>query len=100
MPFLQTGAPSFPRRSAVQGAVSRKLFAGALVQCDNLSKELQANIRVDWIHTPGSDLFLVFDTGYITDDTLDPRFDPQFDPQFDPGTRRTAVAKLTWLKAF
>ena len=45
---------------------------------------------------PGSDLFLVLDTGYITDDTLDPRFDPQF----DPWTRRTAVAKLTWLKAF
>ncbi|MDE2971725.1 MAG: hypothetical protein OXU35_05405, partial [Acidobacteriota bacterium] len=76
----------------VEGAVSRKLFAGAFVQWDNLSKELQANIRVDWIHTPGSDLFLVLDTGYITDDTLDPRF--------DPWTRRTAVAKLTWLKAF
>ena len=74
------------------GAVSRKLFAAALVQWDNLSKELQANIRVDWIHTPGSDLFLVLDTGYITDDTLDPRL--------DPWTRRTAVAKLTWLKAF
>ena len=60
MPFLKTGAPSFPPRSAViQGAVSRKLFAGALVQWDNLSKELQANIRVDWIHIPGSDLFLV-----------------------------------------
>ena len=74
------------------GAVSRKLFAAALVQWDSLSKELQANIRIDWIHTPGSDLFLVLDTGYITDDTLDPRF--------DPWTRRTAVAKLTWLKAF
>ncbi len=74
------------------GAVSRKLFAAALVQWDNLSKELQANIRIDWIHTPGSDLFLVLDTGYITDDNLDPRF--------DPWTRRTAVAKLTWLKAF
>ena len=73
-------------------AVSRKLFAGALVQWDSLSRELQANIRVDWIHTPGSDLFLVLDTGYITDDTLDPRL--------DPWTRRTAVAKLTWLKAF
>ena len=80
----------------LQGAVSRKLFAGVLVQWDNLSKELQANIRVDWIHTPGSDLFLVLDTGYITDDSLDPRLDLQF----DPWTRRTAVAKLTWLKAF
>ena len=73
------------------GAVSRKLFAAALVQWDSLSRELQANIRIDWIHTPGSDLFLVLDTGYITDDTLDPRL--------DPWTRRTAVAKLTWLKA-
>ena len=78
------------------GAVSRKLFAGALVQWDSLSRELQANIRIDWIHTPGSDLFLVLDTGYITGDTLDPRLDPRF----DRWTRRTAVAKLTWLKAF
>ena len=78
------------------GAVSRKLFAAALVQWDSLSSELQANVRIDWIHTPGSDLFLVLDTGYITGDTLDPRLDPQF----DPWTRRTVVAKLTWLKAF
>ena len=59
---------------------------------DSVPRELQANVRVDWIHTPGSDLFPVLDTGYITDDTLDPRF--------DPWTRRTAVAKLTWLTAF
>ena len=78
------------------GAVSRKLFASALVQWDSLSRELQANIRVDWIHTPGSDLFLVLDTGYITGESLDPRFDPRR----DRWTRRTAVAKLTWLKAF
>ena len=31
----------------VVGAVSRKLFANALVQWDDVSKELQANIRVD-----------------------------------------------------
>ena len=60
------------------------------MQWDNLSKELQANIRVDWIHTPGSDLFLVYGTGYITDDTRDPRLDSR--------TPRTAVAKRTWLK--
>ena len=50
------------------------------------------NIRIDWIHTPGSDLFLVLDTGYLTGDDLDPRA--------HRWTRRTAVAKLTWLKAF
>ena len=76
----------------IGAAVSRKLFANALVQWDDLSKELQANIRVDWIHTPGSDLFLVLDTGYLTDDGLDPRA--------HRWTRRTAVMKLTYLKSF
>lgn len=76
----------------IGAAVSRKLFANALVQWDDLSKELQANIRVDWIHTPGSDLFLVLDTGYLTDDDLDPRA--------RRWTRRTAVMKLTYLKSF
>ena len=70
----------------------RSAASCALVQWVNLSEELQANIRMDWIHIPGSDLFEVFDTGCITDDTLDPRL--------DPWTRRTAAAKLTWLKAF
>ncbi len=78
----------------VQGALNLELFAGALIQWDSLSKELRTNIRVNWIHTPGSDLFLVLDTGYITDG------DPGMDPRIDPWTRRTAVAKLTWLKAF
>ena len=76
----------------VQGAVSRKLFAGALVQWDSVSRELQANVRVDWIHTPGSDLFVVLDTGYLTEDPLDPRI--------RRWTRRTGVVKLTWLKTF
>ena len=76
----------------IQGAVSRKLFANALVQWDNHSRELQANIRIDWIHTPGSDLFVVIDTGYLTGDLLDPR-----EPRWQ---RRTGVVKLTYLKAF
>ena len=76
----------------IQGAVSRKLFANALVQWDNHSRELQANVRIDWIHTPGSDLFVVIDTGYLTGDLLDPR-----EPRWQ---RRTGVVKLTYLKAF
>ena len=76
----------------IQGAVSRKLFANALVQWDNNSRELQANVRIDWIHTPGSDLFVVIDTGYLTGDLLDPR-----NPRWQ---RRTGVVKLTYLKAF
>ena len=74
------------------GAVSRSLFANGLIQWDDVSNMLQANIRIDWIHTPGSDLFVVFDTGYLTGDLLDPRT--------DRWQRRTGVVKLTYLKAF
>ena len=76
----------------IQAAVSRKLFANALLQWDDVSNTLQANIRVDWIHTPGSDLFVVLDTGYLTGVLADPR-----DTRWQ---RRTGVVKLTWLKAF
>ncbi len=74
------------------GAVSRKLFANALVQWDDVSKKLQANFRVDWIHTPGSDLFIVLNTGYQMGDLLDPRETRWL--------QRTGVVKLTYLKAF
>jgi hypothetical protein len=76
----------------VLGAVSRKLFANALVQYDNVSETVQANIRVDWIHTPGSDLFLVLNTGYFQGDLMDPRE--------DRWVNRAGVVKLTYLKAF
>ena len=76
----------------VLGAVSRSLFANALVQYDDVSNVVQANVRIDWIHTPGSDLFVVFDTGYLTGDLLDPRT--------ERWQRRTGVVKLTYLKAF
>ncbi len=75
----------------VLGAISRSLFANALVQYDDVSNVIQANVRINWIHTPGSDLFLVFDTGYLTGDLLEPR---------DRWVRRTGVVKLTYLKAF
>jgi hypothetical protein len=78
--------------TTVLAALSRSLFANALVQYDNDSKSVQANIRIDWIHTPGSDLFLVLDTGYFAGDLLDPR-----DERW---VRRTGVVKLTYLKAF
>ncbi len=73
-------------------AASRKLFGNALIQYDNFSQTLQANFRVDWIHTPGSDLFVVFDTGYFLGDL--------FDPHEARWRRRTGVVKLTYLKAF
>lgn len=66
--------PSWPRGEPdrLPEAPVRERFAGALVQRDHVSKELQANIRVGRVHTSGTDLFLVFDAGYITDDTPDP----------------------------
>ena len=78
--------------ATILGAVSRSLFANALIQYDDVSNLMQANVRIDWIHTPGSDLFVVFDTGYLTGDLLDPRV--------DRWQRRTGVVKLTYLKAF
>lgn len=76
----------------VLGAVSRKLFANALVQYDNDSETIQANIRIDWIHTPGSDLFLVLNTGYFQGDLMD--------PHDERWMNRAGVIKLTYLKAF
>ena len=76
----------------ILAAVSRSLFANALVQYDDVSNEIQANVRINWIHTPGSDLFVVFDTGYLTGDLLDPRT--------ERWQRRTGVVKLTYMRAF
>ncbi len=76
----------------VLAALSRKLFANALLQWDDVSRTFQGNVRVDWIHTPGSDLFLVLDTGYFTGDLLDPR-----DTRW---RKRTGIVKVTYLKAF
>ncbi len=77
---------------SILAAVSRSLFANALIQYDDVSNEVQTNVRVNWIHTPGSDLFVVFDTGYLTGDLLDPRT--------ERWQRRTGVVKLTYMKAF
>ena len=83
----------------VLGALNRSLFANALVQWDDVSDLIRANVRIDWIHTPGSDLFVVLDTGYLTGDLLDPR-NPDDDLPLDRWRWRTGVVKLTYLKAF
>jgi len=76
----------------ILGAVSRSLFADALIQYDNDSETIRANIRIDWIHTPGSDLFLVLNTGYFQGDLMD--------PHDERWVNRAGVIKLTYLKAF
>jgi hypothetical protein len=40
-------------------ALSTRLFANALLQYNSLDRRLSANVRLNWIHRPGSDLFLV-----------------------------------------
>ena len=72
-------------------AINRKLFAEALIQYDNDSKQLQANLRVNCIHTPGSDLFVVFNTGYFFEDGINFR-----ESALD---QRTGLVKLTYLWA-
>ncbi len=79
---------------SVLAAASRKLFATALIQYDNFTRDLQANIRVDWIHTPGSDLFFVFNTSYHFTGDDDMLFDPRSNVMLND---RLGVAKLTYL---
>lgn len=79
---------------SILGAVNRDLFARALIQYDNFSRDLQANIRVNWIHTPGSDLFFVFNTSYHFARDNEILFDPRRDVLLND---RVGVLKLTYL---
>ncbi len=75
-------------------ALNRRLFAKALVQYDNLSRDVQANVRFDWIHTPGSDLFVVFNTSHHVYGMEEDRFDPRRSMGLNS---QLAVVKLTYL---
>ncbi len=77
---------------SLNAAQSRKLFAKALVQYDNFSKDLQANIRIDWIHSPGADLFIVLNTSYNFTGAED-----QFDFRNASMNNQVGVAKLTYV---
>jgi hypothetical protein len=76
----------------VNAATSRKLFAKALVQYDNFSGDLQANVRIDWIHSPGADLFVVFNTNYNFTGEED-----RFDVRNATLNNRVGVAKVTYV---
>ncbi len=78
-------------RMNVFGAASRDLFANALIQYSSATRNVQANIRVDWIHTPGSDLFVVFN--------IKRGFDSSVLSSPEPDTQ-AVVVKLTYLWAF
>ena len=80
--------------TSILGAINRSLFAKALIQYDNFSRDVQANVRIDWIHTAGSDLFVVFNTAYHVGASGEDLFDPRRDVFLRD---RVAVAKLTYL---
>ncbi len=75
----------------VKTAFNRRLFGDALFQYDDVSRRVQMNIRVNWIHTPGSNLYLVLDTGVNTGGLQEPG-----DSRWE---RRTGVVKLTYMWA-
>lgn len=79
---------------SILGAFSRKLFTKTLIQYDNFSRNIQANLRVDWIHTPGSDLFFVFNTSYHLTGDNENLFDPNKDFIMN---NEIAIVKLTYL---
>ena len=76
----------------VFAATGRKLYSNSLIQYDSVSRDFNANIRLRFLYRPGSDFYLVLNTGHRFDDRFDPR-----PPEFD---RRAVVMKLTYLLAF
>tara|TARA_R110000868_G_scaffold378658_3_gene644176 strand:+ start:34071 stop:36281 length:2211 start_codon:yes stop_codon:yes gene_type:complete len=79
---------------SILGAFSKKLFTRTLIQYDNFSRDLRANIRVDWIHSPGSDLFLVYNTAHHLVEKNEDVFDPRRDLVM---RNQVAIVKLTYL---
>lgn len=55
-----------------QGRVSydfnTRLFLSGLFQYDNLTDQFFSNVRLNFIHTPGADLFLVYNERRLTED--------------------------------
>ncbi len=47
-------------RGRLKLAANTRLFGNALVQYNSQTGAFSANLRIDWIHRPGSDLFIVF----------------------------------------
>lgn len=45
-----------------------RLFLSGLFQYDNLTDQFLSNVRINFIHTPGADLFLVYNERRLTED--------------------------------
>jgi len=51
-------------------AFSTRLIANTLVQYNNLDNSVSANVRLNFIHSPGSDLYIVFNERRGDDNSL------------------------------
>jgi hypothetical protein len=69
-------------------AFSTRLYANTLLQYNNLDNSVSANVRLNFIHSPGSDLFIVFNERRGNDNSLWSFRD------------RRAVVKITYLGRF
>jgi hypothetical protein len=69
-------------------AFSTRLYANTLLQYNNLDNSVSANVRLNFIHSPGSDLFIVFNERRGNDNSLWSFSD------------RGAVVKVTYLGRF
>lgn len=69
-------------------AVNTRLFGNALLQYNSQTGAFSANLRVDFIHHPGSDLFIVFNERREVEDG---RWNPE---------SRAFIVKLTYLRWF
>ena len=55
-------------RSRIAYDFSTRLFLAALIQYDNLTDQVLSNIRLNFIHTPGADLFVVYNESRVARD--------------------------------
>lgn len=75
-------------RGRLRLAASTRLFGNALVQYNSQNHSFSANLRINWIHRPGSDLFIVFNERRQV-------FGPRWNPE-----SRAFIVKLTYLVWF
>jgi hypothetical protein len=75
-------------RSRIKLALNTKLFGNALIQYNSQSGAFSANVRINFIYRPGSDLFIVFNE---TRGVSGGRWNPE---------ARALVIKLTYLHWF
>jgi hypothetical protein len=72
-------------RGRLKLAANTRLFGNALVQYNSQRRAFSANLRINWIHRPGSDLFIVFNERR---EVFGSRWNPE---------SRAFIVKLTYL---